>query len=371
MFGAECRSATAPKVRGVSGTSTWSTSPTPTTGSPTIRPCAGSCRSGSSTSPSTACWPPATRRRGPLLVDRRDHSGRLGLVASSHPERRKEFLAAVATGQLEISALPRTTRRSSTGRVAYHAPLAARGIWQKVRPRVAIQNDVNGTPGPGRSPCWTGACAISSPGSMRTRRGAHAAALGLLGENARRPPHARLSQLLLTRRLLVLRAGGVAAWAGARAEIRAIGRPAPAISSPPTRHRSARHTRTPFADRRAGGRGLPLPDACPLDHQPVADRQRPAAFAAGRFRGGLEPPRPEANRAPDDRQHRHGTTRARGRQGSPGAFGRVDRLVGQRHGFGAPRGGRKPRGQTADRCGGIARLGRSGCQRLPHDRGPA
>ncbi len=66
---------------------------------------------------------------------------------AASPERRKEFLAAVATGQLEISALP-LNNTPFLDRGEWHTMLhwLPEELWQKVRPKVAIQNDVNGTP---------------------------------------------------------------------------------------------------------------------------------------------------------------------------------------------------------------------------------
>jgi hypothetical protein len=66
---------------------------------------------------------------------------------AASPERRDDFLRALATGQLEISALP-LNNTAFLDRREWHTMLhwLPEDLWQKVRPKVAIQNDVNGTP---------------------------------------------------------------------------------------------------------------------------------------------------------------------------------------------------------------------------------
>jgi hypothetical protein len=66
---------------------------------------------------------------------------------SASSERRDALLKAVATGQLEISALP-LNNTPFLDRGEWHTMLhwLPDELWQKVRPKVAIQNDVNGTP---------------------------------------------------------------------------------------------------------------------------------------------------------------------------------------------------------------------------------
>jgi hypothetical protein len=66
---------------------------------------------------------------------------------AASPERRKDLLAAVGTGRLEIAALP---FNNTPFLDALQWDLMLRWLpaelWEKVRPRVAIQNDVNGIP---------------------------------------------------------------------------------------------------------------------------------------------------------------------------------------------------------------------------------
>jgi len=66
---------------------------------------------------------------------------------AASPARRDDFLRAVATGQLEISALP-LNNTSFLDRREWHTMLhwIPEDLWQKVHPKVAIQDDVNGTP---------------------------------------------------------------------------------------------------------------------------------------------------------------------------------------------------------------------------------
>jgi len=63
------------------------------------------------------------------------------------PQRRQDFLAAVASGQLEISALP-LNNTPFLDQQQWHTMLRwmPEELWQKVQPKVAIQNDVNGFP---------------------------------------------------------------------------------------------------------------------------------------------------------------------------------------------------------------------------------
>ena len=62
-------------------------------------------------------------------------------------ERRKEFLQAVASGQLDITALPLnqtpTLNRRQWQKLLHWLP---EELWRQVRPQSAIQNDVNGMP---------------------------------------------------------------------------------------------------------------------------------------------------------------------------------------------------------------------------------
>ncbi len=66
---------------------------------------------------------------------------------SASPERREDFLKAIASGQLEISALP-LNNTPFLDRGEWHTMLhwLPEDLWHKVQPKVAIQNDVNGTP---------------------------------------------------------------------------------------------------------------------------------------------------------------------------------------------------------------------------------
>lgn len=66
---------------------------------------------------------------------------------AASPERRGDFLRALATGQLEISALP-LNNTSFLDRREWHTMLhwLPEDLWKKFGPKVAIQNDVNGTP---------------------------------------------------------------------------------------------------------------------------------------------------------------------------------------------------------------------------------
>jgi hypothetical protein len=63
------------------------------------------------------------------------------------PERRQDFLKAVRSGQLEIAALPFNNTPFMNGpqwqTMTHWLP---EDLWGLVKPRVAIQNDVNGTP---------------------------------------------------------------------------------------------------------------------------------------------------------------------------------------------------------------------------------
>jgi len=63
------------------------------------------------------------------------------------PARRRELLEAVASGQLEISAMPinqTSTLSAAEWRTLMH--WLPERLWQQVNPRTAIQNDVNGFP---------------------------------------------------------------------------------------------------------------------------------------------------------------------------------------------------------------------------------
>lgn|GEM_PF-221738 len=66
---------------------------------------------------------------------------------SADAGRRSDFLAALASGQLEVSALPLNNTpfldRQQWQTMLHWLP---EDLWQKVRPQVAIQNDVNGFP---------------------------------------------------------------------------------------------------------------------------------------------------------------------------------------------------------------------------------
>lgn len=66
---------------------------------------------------------------------------------SASPERREDFLKAIASGQLEISAMP-LNNTPFLDRGQWHTMLhwLPEDLWTKVQPKVAIQNDVNGTP---------------------------------------------------------------------------------------------------------------------------------------------------------------------------------------------------------------------------------
>lgn len=63
------------------------------------------------------------------------------------PKRRRQFLAAVRSGQLDVSALPFNNTPFMNAQqwqtMVYWLP---KDVWKKVRPKVAIQNDVNGFP---------------------------------------------------------------------------------------------------------------------------------------------------------------------------------------------------------------------------------
>jgi len=66
---------------------------------------------------------------------------------AASPERREDLLAAVASGQLEISALPLNNTPfldAAQWRTMLH--WLPEDLWAKARPKVAVQNDVNGTP---------------------------------------------------------------------------------------------------------------------------------------------------------------------------------------------------------------------------------
>ncbi len=63
------------------------------------------------------------------------------------PERRQDFLKAVRSGQLEISALP-LNQTATLSRAQWHTMLhwLPEYLWQAVEPKAALQNDVNGFP---------------------------------------------------------------------------------------------------------------------------------------------------------------------------------------------------------------------------------
>ena len=66
---------------------------------------------------------------------------------SATAERRNDFLEAVGTGQLEIAALP-MNQTPTLNRAEWQTALhwLPNELWQQVKPRVAIQDDVNGFP---------------------------------------------------------------------------------------------------------------------------------------------------------------------------------------------------------------------------------
>jgi len=63
------------------------------------------------------------------------------------PERRRQFLRAVRAGQLEVSALPfNNTPFMNAAQWHTTTHWLPDDLWNQLRPKVAIQNDVNGTP---------------------------------------------------------------------------------------------------------------------------------------------------------------------------------------------------------------------------------
>ncbi|MHB1037543.1 MAG: glycoside hydrolase family 38 N-terminal domain-containing protein [Pirellulales bacterium] len=66
---------------------------------------------------------------------------------SASPERREEFLKVVRAGQLDVTALPLNNapflNRAEWQRMLHWIP---EDLWQKLRPQVGVQNDVNGFP---------------------------------------------------------------------------------------------------------------------------------------------------------------------------------------------------------------------------------
>ncbi len=63
------------------------------------------------------------------------------------PDRRQAFLQAIQAGQLEVAALP-LNNTPFLNRQQWHAMLhwVPEDLWQQLRPKVAVQNDVNGFP---------------------------------------------------------------------------------------------------------------------------------------------------------------------------------------------------------------------------------
>ena len=117
-------------------------------------------------------------------------------------------------------------------------------LWRRVGPSVAIQDDVNGFP-------RAAALGLLERGIHRIFTGINPDSggapfpppIGLLVEDARRPPAVRLPGRGLLVGLRLLRAGRLAPRARCRGPaIPAIGRRGPAKSSPATRPPSARPT---------------------------------------------------------------------------------------------------------------------------------
>ncbi len=225
------------------------------------------------------------------------------------PERRQDFLKAVRSGQLEISALPlnqtATLNRQQWQTMLHWLP---EDLWTAVRPKVALQNDVNGFP-------RAGAMALLD-------RGIHYFFIGINPEFGgpplkrptalwwRMPDRAetvRLAGLSLLGRIFVLRGGKLAP--------RLSGRHRHALSSAPARRNPlARRVGGPQGPRAAieahsflGGRGIPLSAAVAFGDERVAHRQRSTAAAAGRVRRPMEPLGLEADAAFDDRFGGHET----------------------------------------------------------------
>lgn len=66
---------------------------------------------------------------------------------AASPERRADLLAAVESGQLDVSALPFNQTPTLNERQWEHMlHWLPEDLWQKVEPQVALQNDVNGMP---------------------------------------------------------------------------------------------------------------------------------------------------------------------------------------------------------------------------------
>ncbi len=69
------------------------------------------------------------------------------------PPRREQFLAAIASGQLEVAAMPFNQTpfvdSAQWERLLHWLP---EDLWQNLHPAVAVQNDVNGFPRRGQGP---------------------------------------------------------------------------------------------------------------------------------------------------------------------------------------------------------------------------
>ena len=126
----------------------WSIFAIATTDSPTIPRFAANFSGGTSISPSTPCWRPCA---GPdeskfCWTAETSIAVRDWWLAAT-PDRRDEFLQAVASGQLDITAMPLnqtpTLNRRQWQKLLHWLP---EDLWQRVKPQSAIQNDVNGMP---------------------------------------------------------------------------------------------------------------------------------------------------------------------------------------------------------------------------------
>ena len=278
------------------------------------------------------------------------------------PARRKQFLKAVRTGQLEITALPfNNTPFMNAAQWQTMVHWLPDELWRQVRPRVAIQNDVNGFP-------RAGALALLDRGVSYLFTGINEDSGGVPFPR----PAAFWWKMPDGRRLFVWLNIGYGSgfdffepgeWR--RGPVPARGRHPLSAAS---RRGHAAHRRSLPCARPIGSawNGLRHLERSGYRHELLTIsitsqwrfRQRSAFSAAGRLRGGLEPPRPPAPPAADDGLRGHAAPgEGHGRNRAPSTPGEWTDWWANGTGFRASRSGRQPVRPNATWCGRRHRSG--------------
>jgi len=288
------------------------------------------------------------------------------------PARRRLFLKAVRSGQIEVAALPfNNTPFMDAAQWQTMTHWLPDDLWKEVQPRVAIQNDVNGLP-------RAAALALLDRGVRHLFTG--------INEDSGGVPFPRNSAFWWRmpdgRRLFVWLNTGYgsgfdffepAEWRRGpvpRAADAAFRPPATATSCDPTNHRSAPPTRyasnasAASSPAATGTRSSPFPSPASGD----STTTRPSRPWPGLWPLGIGSASPRAFVSPPS-----ATPCSASKPPSvppPRIHRGMDRLVGQRHRLVAARRRRQPRRQTLPRRRPIAPLGPAHPVRHPHPRRP-